>query len=161
MFHQNAETPRRDAETTKKVETLGVGDVGEARRRRAFARALVALEMRVERAPSPAFRELARLAHARLLTGVDDDARFFLLARRIAKTKTKTKTKTETETSRDPDASPAMRALYVSRLRRWRRTERSRFRTARVTRKRTLRLRSRARKWLISSWTRLEARYEP
>ena len=108
--------PRRGDD--KKVETKNVGDVGEARRRRAFARALVALEMRVERAPSPAFRELARLAHARLLTGVDDDARFFLLARRIAKTKTKTKTKTETETSRDPDASPAMRALYVSRLRR-------------------------------------------
>ena len=108
--------PRRGDD--KKVETKNVGDVGEARRRRAFARALVALEMRVERAPSPAFRELARLAHARLLTGVDDDARFFLLARRIAKTKTKSKTKTETETSRDPDASPAMRALYVSRLRR-------------------------------------------
>ena len=107
--------PRR-GDDEKDSYDVGVGDVGEARRRRAFARALVALEMRVERAPSPAFRELARLAHARLLTGVDDDARFFLLARRIAKTKTKTKT--ETKTSRDPDASPAMRALYVSRLRR-------------------------------------------
>ena len=41
-----------------------------------------------------------------------------MLARRIAKTKTKTKTETKTKTSRDPDASPAMRALYVSRLRR-------------------------------------------
>ena len=72
----------------------------------------------MERAPSPAFRELARLAHARLLTSVDDDTRFFLLARRIAKTNANnTKTKTETSES-DPDASPAMRALYVSRTRR-------------------------------------------
>jgi hypothetical protein len=95
-----------------------VVDGGESRRRRAFFRALVALETRVERAPSPAFRELARLAHARLLTGVDDDTRFFLLARRIAKTKPKPKTKTKTVTSVDPDASAAMRALYVARLRR-------------------------------------------
>ena len=109
--------PRR-GDDEKDSYDVADADVGEARRRRAFARALVALEMRVERAPSPAFRELARLAHARLLTGVDDDARFFLLARRIAKTKTKTKTETKTKTSRDPDASPAMRALYVSRLRR-------------------------------------------
>jgi len=90
-----------------------------SRRRRAFARALVALEMRVERAPTPAFRELARLAHARLLTCVDDDTRFFLLARRIAKTNDAKSAKTETETyGNDPDASPAMRALYVARTRR-------------------------------------------
>ena len=75
--------------------------------------------MRVERAPTPAFRELARLAHARLLTCVDDDTRFFLLARRIAKTNDAKSAKTETETyGNDPDASPAMRALYVARTRR-------------------------------------------
>ena len=108
------------ARDDKKKDVGDVGDViGEARRRRAFARALVALEMRVERAPTPAFRELARLAHARLLTCVDDDTRFFLLARRIAKTNANASAKTETETcGNDPDASPAMRALYVSRTRR-------------------------------------------
>ena len=71
-------------------------------RRETFARALASLETRVASAPSPEFRELARLAHARLLTAVDHDTRFALLAAKISDAKTKT--------------TPAMRALYLSRL---------------------------------------------
>jgi hypothetical protein len=56
-------------------------------------------------APSLAFRELARVAHARLLTAVDHETRFALLA---AKTSASTKTFYET--------SPAMRALNLSRV---------------------------------------------
>jgi hypothetical protein len=77
----------------------------ENRRRETFAAALASLETRVVSAPSLAFRELARVAHARLLTAVDHETRFALLA---AKTSASTKTFYET--------SPAMRALNLSRV---------------------------------------------
>ena len=83
---------------------------GDEKKTAPFARALVFLETRVASAPSPAFTELARLAHARLLTAVDDDTRFDLIAARIG------------DENRDVRGSnpapPAMRALYLSRLRR-------------------------------------------
>ena len=78
------------------------GESFSSGRRETFARALASLETRVASAPSPEFRELARLAHARLLTAVDHDTRFALLAAKISDAKTKT--------------TPAMRALYLSRL---------------------------------------------
>jgi hypothetical protein len=77
----------------------------ENRRRKTFAIALASLETRIVSAPSLAFRELARVAHARLLTAVDHETRFALLA---AKTSASTKTFYET--------SPAMRALNLSRV---------------------------------------------
>ena len=77
----------------------------ENRRRETFAIALASLETRVVSAPSLAFRELARVAHARLLTAVDHETRFALLA---AKTSASTTTFYET--------SPAMRALNLSRV---------------------------------------------
>jgi len=81
---------------------------GESENRRlleTFAIALASLETRIVSAPSLAFRELARVAHARLLTAVDHETRFALLA---AKTSASTTTFYET--------SPAMRALNLSRV---------------------------------------------
>ena len=77
----------------------------ENRRRKTFAIALASLETRIVSAPSLEFRELARVAHARLLTAVDHETRFALLA---AKTSASTTTFYET--------SPAMRALNLSRV---------------------------------------------
>jgi hypothetical protein len=84
-------------------ETHASGE-SENRRRETFAIALASLETRIVSAPSLEFRELARVAHARLLTAVDHDTRFALLAAKTSDSKTFYET------------SPAMRALNLSRV---------------------------------------------